>query len=447
MHSFLTAPNSRAPLSITYNMFSTILTYHQAMSPFVDLLLSFGQQEDAQDFHYAGFFAESPVLSNGTRQQIPELGRSSSSLQLCYNLRAPEKQVFQWPWSLRQASVYHSFDLENGRATWITVKANSLLRNRITESKSTTMGTVFGVNGTTKIGVSLSASLATHTILCRWAVEEWRWYINYLEAQLQEHSKNALYVMADGDPTTLANWAEDGGPGNTPKPGILKRISTLTAKLQPPATSTAPLPTSAAPIRLNNLAKKSNRLSFAFDKLQKTQNVGDKANEALLVLRANGEVLSGLRCHYRALVDAKVQSLTTAECESHISLFERRIIECERILRMEQARVEALLRLTEDRKTLVRKAWLFHTLKLADLSKLYGLLNHLHTTASKISTKKMEEVTDAMHEIAMKTQQETVSMRIITLITLIFLPGTFVSVSCSIAPSRLRFTDHSSRLS
>lgn len=35
-----------------------------------------------------------------------------------------------------------------------------------------------------------------------------------------------------------------------------------------------------------------------------------------------------------------------------------------------------------------------------------------------------------MYEIAQKTQQETVSMRIITLVTLFFLPGTFISVSC-----------------
>lgn len=47
------------------------------------------------------------------------------------------------------------------------------------------------------------------------------------------------------------------------------------------------------------------------------------------------------------------------------------------------------------------------------------------------SAVKMEEMTERMHEIAMKTKQETVSMRIITLVTLFFLPGTFISVSGS----------------
>jgi hypothetical protein len=41
---------------------------------------------------------------------------------------------------------------------------------------------------------------------------------------------------------------------------------------------------------------------------------------------------------------------------------------------------------------------------------------------------KVEGMTEKMHEIAVKTQQETVSMRIITLVTLFFLPGTFISV-------------------
>jgi hypothetical protein len=41
----------------------------------------------------------------------------------------------------------------------------------------------------------------------------------------------------------------------------------------------------------------------------------------------------------------------------------------------------------------------------------------------------MEMMTKDMQQIALKTEQETVSMRIVTYVTLFFLPGTFVSVS------------------
>ena len=50
-------------------------------------------------------------------------------------------------------------------------------------------------------------------------------------------------------------------------------------------------------------------------------------------------------------------------------------------------------------------------------------------TKSQHSAKKLEAMTEAMHLIAVKTKEETVSMRVITLVTLFFLPGTFISVS------------------
>jgi Mg2+ and Co2+ transporter CorA len=40
----------------------------------------------------------------------------------------------------------------------------------------------------------------------------------------------------------------------------------------------------------------------------------------------------------------------------------------------------------------------------------------------------METMTTEMHEIAKKTKQETVSMRVITTVTLFFLPATFIAV-------------------
>jgi Mg2+ and Co2+ transporter CorA len=44
------------------------------------------------------------------------------------------------------------------------------------------------------------------------------------------------------------------------------------------------------------------------------------------------------------------------------------------------------------------------------------------------SSRMMESLTHEMHDLAVQTKQETVSMRIITLVTLCFLPGTFVAV-------------------
>ena len=45
------------------------------------------------------------------------------------------------------------------------------------------------------------------------------------------------------------------------------------------------------------------------------------------------------------------------------------------------------------------------------------------------STTEMEKMTNEMRSIANKTQQEAISMRIVTLVTLFFLPATSIAVS------------------
>lgn len=52
------------------------------------------------------------------------------------------------------------------------------------------------------------------------------------------------------------------------------------------------------------------------------------------------------------------------------------------------------------------------------------VLQHLQSQA----TEKMEALTMSMHKIGVMSQKEAIAMRIITVVTLIFLPATFVSV-------------------
>lgn len=74
--------------------------------------------------------------------------------------------------------------------------------------------------------------------------------------------------------------------------------------------------------------------------------------------------------------------------------------------------------------------------------KLTGILNYqnvrvnmdiahkaqISAEKSQISADNMEKMTAQMHNVAEKTERETVSMKIVTYVTLFFLPGTFVSV-------------------
>ncbi|KAF1354718.1 hypothetical protein BDV97DRAFT_88807 [Delphinella strobiligena] len=131
-------------------------------------------------------------------------------LQSQSSRRGSDKE-YPWPWALRQAAIYHSLDLENGRATWVTVKANDILARRIAESNEIMHEAPSTIDNTTPFDVSLYASLASHLIICDWAAESWRWYINFLENRLQENSRASLSVMADGDPKALDEWAKAPG--------------------------------------------------------------------------------------------------------------------------------------------------------------------------------------------------------------------------------------------
>ena len=74
------------------------------------------------------------------------------------------------------------------------------------------------------------------------------------------------------------------------------------------------------------------------------------------------------------------------------------------------------------------------------ISQLHTILDFQNTEANKFSNQSMVVMTKEMNEIASQTKIETVSMRVITLVTLFFLPGTFISVGRRflLVSSRLR---------
>jgi hypothetical protein len=63
------------------------------------------------------------------------------------------------------------------------------------------------------------------------------------------------------------------------------------------------------------------------------------------------------------------------------------------------------------------------------VSKLFGFLQYRNMETSNVLSHHSQESNHVMKDIAQKTKMETVSMRVITLVTLFFLPITFISVS------------------
>jgi hypothetical protein len=168
------------------------------MPSFLDFVFPFGKQEYVRDFHFSGLREESRLGAKQRGLDIPELGRSGNEIRICYNLRSVERSEGQLdlPWSIRQSAVYHSFDLKSGKSLWINIKGNKLIYNRILEAS-----TLPSISKIESLSEAFSGSLATHLLLCDWSGENWRWYLNDLEDQVQALTRNALIAQIDEKPS------------------------------------------------------------------------------------------------------------------------------------------------------------------------------------------------------------------------------------------------------
>ena len=133
--------------------------------------------------------------------------------------------------------------------------------------------------------------------------------------------------------------------------------------------------------------------------IQDLQYWQEKANEAVMDLEANANILRTLRKFYSNLVARKdfPDTLKTS-FEDHFYAFFSQLDEITGEFDMQLARAKLLVNIINDRKQLV--------------------LQHLQS-----------QVSDRTEQLNKNLEREAVVMRIITILTLIYLPATFVSVS------------------
>ncbi|MCJ1460308.1 hypothetical protein MMC28_010687 [Mycoblastus sanguinarius] len=403
------------------------------MPGFLDFIFPFGRQEHARDFHFSGFRYQTRLPDAERGLQVPELGWSGRDYKLCYNLKSVERsQGGGEPWSIRQAAIHHSFDVETGQASWVAIKANQLLQNRI-KSATGSRG-LPQVRSFQSLDRSFASTLATHLIFSEWSGENWRWYINFLEESFQDTTRRALSPIVrtptspipdiDRSPTRQHTQAHKGlelskgppamEPPQPPPPtnSILPGFHSMAdGMIEPPQSPYGP----------GRPAGKEKQQEFSFTDLQRIQDIEEKANAAMLILKSNITVLTELKQYYRTIAAFQGwPSELTSHCKGDVLRFEQHLTSIENDLQMQHSRIETLLRLIADRKSLVECLDHFASQK-ANMTKLYGILDSQNTG-------NMQRMTADMHEIAIKTKQETISMRIITFVTLCFLPGTFISV-------------------
>ncbi|KAF2444642.1 hypothetical protein P171DRAFT_513703 [Karstenula rhodostoma CBS 690.94] len=471
---------------------------------FLDFVYPFGDQENAQDFYFSGFKDE--LNWQGARQgcSLPSLGRSGSEMRLSFNLRSVEvsARAVDFPWSVRQLAIYHVFDFESGKSTWITLKGNTVIKKRISRLVETSE---FSCRS---IADQFSNALRIHLLLCDWSVENWRWYINDLENSLRGTTRGALSANVDhtlgsyhvgpevtpsypSSPTSprsqfgsfphvprVGTSSTFASPKSKPKqiPHFFSRSSRTASTMSEAKTVTVENDEPRAvegsgrgllnkilmllsncrllrkaigtnqnssveskedgfttsperrrepemiPPGLQEGEEMENAQDTKFSDLQRIQYIEGKVHEVSLVLKLNIETLGQLVRHYSLVMEhGNLSSEIRTKCQKDITEFASYVGGAQKDLQLQLSRTDTLARLQAEQKTF-----------------LYGILQYQSMRSSELFAKKahesalnMEALTNNMNDLAQKTKQETVSMRIITLVTLFFLPGTFIGTFMS----------------
>jgi len=134
------------------------------------------------------------------------------------------------------------------------------------------------------------------------------------------------------------------------------------------------------------------------------QEYEDMTNETVLVLESNAEIMVSMARFYSSIVaDQDFPSKEKRGCRRIVKTFTSQLEELIYDTKTQMARGRILAKMISDRKTV--------------------LIQHLQAQAAA----RAEEFTATMWKAAERSEKEAIAMRIITVITLIYLPPTFSS--------------------
>lgn len=155
---------------------------------FIDFVSAFGLTHYPTDYHMTGFDSDDTLAVKDPSKllTIPTIGRSGREHRMQYLLRSAERDYASdgsRKWNIRQTAVYHTFDMIEGKALWINMKANSLLEDRIKEA--TADSAIMNSAAISDLAESFSSTLTIHLIFLEWCDQDWRTCINDCEGKIR----------------------------------------------------------------------------------------------------------------------------------------------------------------------------------------------------------------------------------------------------------------------
>jgi hypothetical protein len=348
------------------------LAYFQIKPFFLDALFLFGRKLYPQGFHFSSFRHSTAISENSKDIQLDILGRSGAVIETCFNLQGVEKLYRPEgnTWSIRHAVAYNKVDVITGCGTWIFVKGNQLLKERVRSLlTSSQLKHGHGLGELAEEG--LSNSLRVYLLFCDWAVENWRWYINHLEDTFNGVSRAAIEKEVLGGPASPqpseSTFVETTKGGNdSPKSKKFSWLwhfqksrqtdeEAIEMYLHPTATADQPLePPEPPPPPMMGTDLGTDL--FKFGDLQRVQYIEEKVNETILVLKSNCRTLSRIRgyfCDLRNLKGMPRQIIQAETLWDSFTEFEHKLTSLENDLIMHETRAQSLLTMVAQRKTLV----------------------------------------------------------------------------------------------
>ncbi len=192
--SFIYGNHSRARLRITEPMLKELLSYHQVMANYLDFVFLFGQNSGPNDMRFSGFREQTYLRPPVTPKGLENLGRSGRGYEVSYNLKTVQLKTEDDPasWSVRQAGVYHAFDVLYGTTTWAITRALSNEKHDLKERIEELTGPAGRLEDRTFYSPEdcFRSSLSIHSVMIHWASESWRWYLQWLDEMVEEEVKS-----------------------------------------------------------------------------------------------------------------------------------------------------------------------------------------------------------------------------------------------------------------
>ncbi|CAG9990572.1 unnamed protein product [Clonostachys byssicola] len=341
------------------------------MPSLLEFLHAYGSESGKREVRFSGFRTEIDLGS--TAIAIHSLGRSSDRFQVVYNLKAVSYDLDLDEINrvvIRQATIYHQVDIGTGKQLWILGDPSAKLKSIV--------GSKYGTNSNhrTQFENPFKASLDIHLMWTTWAISQWSLIIQIMDKKVDELSMTDNFDLEKSIAASM-----------NPSKEVARLIEAYQRVMQETA--------AAANANCTTMTSLS-RFYVNFRRAQNRLATFPKRAINSFVTEIDKNIHDMKLHHSHLLMLGSILKDSTASMQG---------TKCHNDKIREHLHMQATEEATKQQETISEK--------------------------QKKLAKRQEAVSRSMWEQTLRNSQETSAMRIITIITLVYLPPTFVSVSAS----------------